>query len=208
MKSHRYSKAALKTTLQLCAATVVVCILAAGFMSKRRAAAEHRNELAEQRFQGARARLDQANDHRALIDQYRDRYAQLVREGLLVRFDRALAGDWFEAALRAMRTGMIDGYVIGKDLPYAGPETAGLTAFRVVAHRLDFTAAAADEDEFGELMNTIEKRVPGTTAQEACSVTRHRQASVDAEPLALRCAVIWYEFAPNSADVAANMGGP
>jgi hypothetical protein len=176
-------------------------------MSTRRAAAEHRNELAEQRTQIARARLDRANENRTLIDTYRDRYDRLVSEGLLVRFDRAVAGDWFDAAIRTRRVGVIDDYVIGKDAPYAGPETAELTAFHVISHRLVFTATVADEDEFADLMNSIEKRVPGTTAQEACSLSRNRQSSGGAAPLAARCALIWYEFIPSNTDLAANAPG-
>lgn len=207
MKAPRYSKAALHGTLQCCAAAIVVCILAAGFASTRRTAAQHRNEVAAQRVRAARSRLDLANEHRALIDQYRDRYRQLVREGLLVRFDRAVAGDWFEAAINTGKGARIDSYVIGKDALYAGSDTAGLSAFRVVSHRLEFKATAADEDEFADLMNSIEKRVPGTTAQEACSVARDRQSSDDGDELALQCALIWYEFAPSTTELTANQPG-
>jgi hypothetical protein len=207
MKAPRYSKAALHRMLQYCAVAIVVCVLAAGFASTRRTAAQHRNELAAQRVRAARTRLDLANDHRVLIDKYRDRYQQLVREGLLVRFDRAVASDWFEAAIDAGNGARIDGYVVGKDALYAGPDTAELSAFRVVSHRLDFNATAADEDEFADLMNSIEKRVPGTTAQEACSVTRDRQSSGDAGQLALHCALVWYEFAPSNTELTANQAG-
>jgi hypothetical protein len=206
MKAPRYSKAALHRTLQCCAAAIVVCALAAGFASTRRTAAQHRNELAAQRVRAARSRLDLANEHRVLIDKYRDRYQQLVREGLLVRFDRAVASDWFEAAINARNGARIDSYVVGKDALYAGPDTAELSAFRVISHRLEFNATAADEDEFADLMNTIEKRVPGTTAQEACSVARDRQSSV-AEELALHCALVWYEFAPSNTELTANQSG-
>jgi hypothetical protein len=206
MKAPRYSKAALHRTLQCCAAAIVVCILAVGFASTRRTAAQQRNELAAQRVRAARARLDLANEHRVLIDKFWDRYQQLVREGLLVRFDRAVASDWFEAAINARNRVRIDRYVVGKDALYAGPDTAGLSAFRVVSHRLEFNATAADEDEFADLMNSIEKRVPGTTAQEACSVARDR-ASGDAEELALHCALVWYEFAPSNTELTANQSG-
>jgi hypothetical protein len=206
MKAPRYSKAALHRTLQCCAAAIVVCILALGFASTRRTAAQQRNELAAQRVRAARARLDLANEHRVLIDKFWDRYQQLVREGLLVRFDRAVASDWFEAAINARNRVRIDRYVVGKDALYAGPDTAGLSAFRVVSHRLEFNATAADEDEFADLMNSIEKRVPGTTAQEACSVARDR-ASGDAEELALHCALVWYEFAPSNTELTANQSG-
>lgn len=204
MRAPRYSKAALHRTLQCCAAAIVVCVLAAGFVSTRRTAAQQRGERAAQRAQTAKSRLDTANQHRILIDKYRDRYQELVREGLLVRFDRAVASDWFEAAIGANNGARIDGYVIGKDALYAGPGTAELSAFRVVSHRLEFNAAAADEDEFADLMNSIQKRVPGTTAQEACSVTRDRQSSGDAEALALHCALIWYEFAPSNTELTAS----
>jgi hypothetical protein len=207
MKAPRYSKAALHRTLQCCAAAIVVCVLVVGFASTRRTAAQHRNDLAAQRVQAARSRLDAANEHRTLIDKYRDRYQQLVREGLLVRFDRAVAGDWFEAALSARSSATIDGYVIGKDALYAGPGTAELSAFRVVSHRLEFNATAADEDEFADLMNAIEKRVPGTTAQEACTVTRNRRSSGDVEDLGVHCALIWYEFAPRNTELTANQQG-
>jgi len=207
MKAQRYSKAALHRTLQYCAAAIVVCILAAGAASTRRTAAQHRNELGAQRVRAARTRLDLANEHRVLIDEYRDRYQQLVHEGLLVRFDRAVASDWFEAAINAGSGARIDTYVVGKDALYAGPETAGLSAFRVVSHRLELNATAADEDEFADLMNSIEKRVPGTTAQEACSVARDRQSSGDADELALHCALVWYEFAPSNTELTANQAG-
>lgn len=203
MKAPRYSKAALHRTLQCCAAAIVVCVLAAGFASARRTAAQHRNDLAAQSVRAARARLDRANEHRELIGKYADRYRQLVREGLLVRFDRAVASDWFEAAINAGNGARIDSYVIGKDALYMGSAAAQLTAFRVVSHRLDFNAAAADEDEFADLMRSIEKRVPGTTAQEACSVTRDR----DSNELALHCALVWYEFAPSNTELAADQSG-
>jgi hypothetical protein len=206
MKAPRYSKAALHRTLQCGAAAIVVCILALGVASTRRTAAQQRNELAARGVRAARARLDLANEHRVLIDKYRDRYQQLVREGLLVRFDRAVASDWFEAAINARNRVRIDSYVVGKDALYAGPDTAGLSAFRVVSHRLEFSATAADEDEFADLMNSIEKRVPGTTAQEACSVTRDHQSG-DAEELALHCALVWYEFAPSNTELTANQSG-
>ena len=204
MRTPRYSKAALHRTLQCCAAAMVVCVLAVGFVSARRTAAQQRGERAAQRAQTAKSRLDAANQHRILIDKYRDRYQDLVREGLLVRFDRAVASDWFEAALTAKNGARIDGYVIGKDALYAGPGTAELSAFRVVSHRLEFNATAADEDEFADLMNSIQKRVPGTTAEEACSVTRDRQSSGDAEALALHCALVWYEFAPSNTELTAS----
>jgi hypothetical protein len=200
MKAARYSKAALHRTLQCCAAAIVVCVLAAGFASARRTAAQHRNDLAAQAVRAARARLDRANEHRELIDKYADRYRQLVREGLLVRFDRAVASDWFEAAINAGNGARIDSYVIGKDALYMGSAAAELTAFRVVLHRLEFNAAAADEDEFADLMRSIERRVPGTTAQEACSATRDR----DSDQLALHCALVWYEFAPSSTELTAS----
>jgi hypothetical protein len=207
MNAPRYSKAALHGTLQYCAAAIVVCILAAGFASTRRTAAQHRNELAAQSVRAARTRLDLANEHRLLIDKYRDRYQQLVREGLLVRFDRAVASDWFEAAIDARNGARIDSYVVGKDALYAGPDAAGLSAFRVVSHRLEFNATAADEDEFADLMSSIEKRVPGTTAQEACSVARDLESSGDAKGLALHCALVWYEFAPSNTELTANQSG-
>jgi hypothetical protein len=207
MKAPRYSKAALHRTLQCCAAAIIVCVLAAGFASARRTAAQHRNDLAAQGVRAARARLDRANEHRELIDKYADRYRQLVREGLLVRFDRAVASDWFEAAIDAGNGARIDSYVIGKDALYMGSAAAELTAFRVVSHRLDFNAAAADEDEFADLMRSIEKRVPGTTAQEACSVTRDRQSIGDSDELALHCALVWYEFAPSNTELTADQTG-
>jgi hypothetical protein len=207
MRSPRYSKAALRRTLQFCAAATSLCVLAAGFAGTRRTAAEHRNELAAQLVRAARTRLDLANEHRALIDRYRDRYQQLVREGLLVRFDRAVAGDWFEAAINAGNNAHIDSYVVGKDAPYAGSGTAELSAFRVISHRLEFNATAADEDEFAGLMNSIEKRVPGTTAQEACSAVRERQPTGDADELSLHCALVWYEFAPSNTELTASESG-
>ncbi len=206
MKSPRYSKEALQSTLRICAAAVVVCVLVVAYVRARRTAAQHRNEFAELSVRNARARLDRANEDRTLIDAYRDPYEQLVREGLAIRFDRAVAGDWFDAAIRTRRGGTIDNYVIGKDALFAGPEIAELTAFRVVSHRLEFKATAADEDEFANLMNSIEKRVPGTTAQEGCSVVRNYVAPV-AEALELHCALVWYEFAPSNIELTANEPG-
>jgi hypothetical protein len=207
MNRPRYSKAALKTTLQACTVLLAACVLIVGLMSTRRTAAEQRDALAEHHVQDARARIARANEHRELIEKYQDRYNQLVREGLTVRFDRAVAGDWFEAAIPALAVGAIDSYVIGKNMPYAGPETVELTAFRVVSHRLDFTATVADEDEFADLMSSIEKRVPGTTAEEACSLIRNRQSSGFAELLAAHCGLIWYEFTPSNTDLTANASG-
>jgi hypothetical protein len=207
MSSARYSKAALHSMLQGCAAALVVCAFAAGLASTRRTAAEHRNEAAAQGVRAARTRLDLANEHRTLIDRYHERYQQLVREGLLVRFDRAVASDWFEAAIKAGNGAHIDSYVVGKDALYAGSGTAELSAFRVVSHRLEFNATAADEDEFADLMNSIEKRVPGTTAQEACTAVRERQPTGDADELSLHCALVWYEFAPSNTELTAGGSG-
>jgi hypothetical protein len=204
MSSSRYSKEALRKTLKLCAASVVGCVLVVAFINNRHSAAALRYERAEQGIQMARSRLERAKEHLALIEKYQARYQQLVGEGLLVRFDRAVAGDWFEAAIPATESGAIDSYVIGKSIPYAGPEAAELSAFRIVAHRLDFTATVAHEDEFAGLMNTLAKRLPGTTAQEACSLTRNRQTSGGAERLAVGCALIWYEFSSDKTDLAAN----
>jgi hypothetical protein len=203
----RYSKAALTAALQSCAALVVVCVLTVGFMSSRRSAAEHRDDVAQQHIRGAKARLAQANEHRDLSEKYQDRYDQLMREGLAVRFDRAVAGDWFEAAIPPMVPGEIDHYVIGKDTPYAGPETADLSAFRVISHRLDFAATVSDEDQFADLTRSIGDRVPGTTAQEACSLARNRDSSGGAALLTVRCALIWYEFSAGNTDLAANSNG-
>jgi hypothetical protein len=194
MKRHRYSKASLRSTLLWCSAAVLACGLTAGFMNLWDARAAHQRELAAQGIHHARARIEQANAHRALIDQYKDRYASLLHEGLTVRFDRSVAGDWFDQAVRGVRSGVIGDYVIGKDIPYAGPETAQLAAFQVISHRLDFNATVADEDEFADLMGTIEKRVPGTTAQEACSLTRTLHSSDAEAELALHCSLVWYEF--------------
>jgi len=216
----RYSKAALTRTLQSCVALAVVCVLMVGFMNSRRTAAENRGVMAEQHVQSARARLDTANAHRELLAKYRDRYNLLIREGLTVRFDRAVAGDWFEAAIPRMAFGEIDGYVIGKNVPYAGPETAELSAFHVTSHRLDFSATVADEDEFADLMSSIGSRLPGTAAQEGCSLVRHSESTGSSPTpsggglkpggdavLAVRCALIWYEFSAGNADLAANSAG-
>ncbi|MDB6085706.1 MAG: hypothetical protein JWN43_3587 [Gammaproteobacteria bacterium] len=208
----RYSKAALTRTLQSCGALVAICVVMVGFMSARRTAAENRGMMGEQHIHDARARLDTANAHRDLLANYGSRYDQLIREGLTVRFDRAVAGDWFEAAIPRMIFGEIDGYVIGKNMPYAGPETAELSAFHVISHRLDFAATVADEDEFTGLMSSLGSRLPGTAAQEGCSLTRHRESrGGSVEPnggamLAARCVLIWYEFSAGNADVAANSG--
>jgi len=206
MKSSRYSAAALAATLKCCVAALIVCILLIGFMRAWRSAAEHRNELASRHIQIARAHLDRANERRALVQKYLAPYNQLIQEGSMQRFDRAAAGDWFEAAIRGPIERTVDGYVIGKDVPYAGDENAELTAFRIVSHPLEFTATVADEDEFAGLMESIETRLPGTTAEEACSLN-HDHQSGRAEPLAVRCSVIWYEFAPNDTVLSANARG-
>jgi hypothetical protein len=102
---------------------------------------------------------------------------------------------------------MIDSYAIGKDALFAGPEAAGLTAFRVVSHRIDFIATVADEDEFADLMASIETHLPGTTAQEACSAARNTLSRDVAAALNLRCALVWYEFAPSNLELTANEAG-
>jgi hypothetical protein len=206
MKSSRYSAAALAATLKCCVAALIVCILLIGFMRAARRAAEHRNELASQRIQVARAHLDRANERRALVEQYLGPYNQLVQEGSMQRFDRAAAGDWFEAAIRGPVERAVDGYVIGKDAPYVGHENAELSAFRIVSHPLEFTATVEDEDEFADMMKSIETRLPGTTAEEACSLHHDRESGRN-EPLAVRCEVIWYEFAPHDAILGANARG-
>jgi hypothetical protein len=207
MRSRRYSKQALRTTLQLCAAAIRACVLAVGFMSTRRTAAEHRNELGAQHIQSARARLARASERLELIEKYQGRYRQLIAEGVLVRFDRSVAGDWFDTAIRASRGGSVDDYMIGKDAPYVGPETSELTAYRVVAHRLEFNAGAADEDDFVELMSALQTHVPGTTAQEACSLTRKAGAGDGAAQLTVKCALIWYEFSTSGGALTATLAG-
>src|ERR1700693_1373709 len=99
MKSRRYSKASLHATLRMCAGALIVCALLVGFMSTRRAAAERRNEISAQRIREARGRLERANENWTLVATYANRYQELIREGLTARFDRAVAGDWFESAL-------------------------------------------------------------------------------------------------------------
>jgi hypothetical protein len=207
MRSRRYSQAALRTTLQLCAAAILLCALAVGFMGTRRTAAEQRNELGAQHIQSARARLARASGRLELIEKYQGRYRQLVSQGVMVRFDRSIAGDWFDMAIGKSHAGSVDEYMIGKDAPYAGPETADLTAFHVVAHRLEFDAGAADEDDFVELMSSIQQRVPGTTAQEACSLTRNRAAGDGAPQLKVKCALVWYEFSSAEGALSANLAG-
>ncbi len=207
MRSRRYSKQALRLTLQLCATAIGVCVLAVAFMSTRRTAAEHRNELGAQHIQSARARLERASERLELIEKYQDRFRQLVAEGVMVRFDRSVAGDWFDAAIRSSHGGSVDDYMIGKDAPYTGPETSELTAYHVVAHRLEFNAGANDEDDFVELMSSIQKYVPGTTAQEACSLTRNRGASDGAAQLTVKCALIWYEFSTSGGALSAALAG-
>jgi hypothetical protein len=207
MRSRRYSKRALRTTLQLCATAIGVCVLAVAFMSTRRTAAEHRNELGTQHIQSARARLSRASERLELIEKYEDRYRQLLAEGVMARFDRSVAGDWFDTAIRLSHGGSVDDYMIGKDVPYTGAETSELTAHRVVAHRLEFNAGASDEDDFVELMNAIEKHVPGTTAQEACSLTRNRGASDGAAQLTVKCALVWYEFSASGGALTATLAG-
>jgi len=56
-------------------------------------------------------------------------------------------------------------------------------------------------------MKSIEARLPGTSAAEACSLSRDRESGLKIEPLALRCNVVWYEFAPPDAALSAKAGG-
>jgi hypothetical protein len=207
MKPQRYSKNALRVTLQSCAAAIIACVLAVGFVSSWRKAAEQRNLQGAEHIQAAKARLARASERLGLIEHFRERYKQLVREGLTVRFDRSVVSDWFDMAIRSIRVGAVDDYKIGPDVPYKGPETDGLTALRVIAHRLEFNANAADEDEFAAMMSAIEGHVPGTTAQEACSLTRTRRANEDVPQLAVNCALIWYEFTPSDAVSSATLAG-
>jgi hypothetical protein len=203
-KSSRYSAAALAATIKYCVAALIVCILLIGIMRARRSAAEHRDDLAAQQIRVARAHVERANERRALTEKYIAPYNRLVREGSMQRFDRAAAGDWFEAAIRGPEDGAVAGYVIGKDVPYAGVENAELSAFRIISHPLEFTAQVDDEDEFVELMKSIETRLPGTSAAEGCSLSRDRESGLSMEPLAVRCNVVWYEFAPTDAALSAN----
>lgn len=207
-QSSRYTAAALAATLKYCGAALIVCILLIGIMRARRSVAEHRDELAAQHIRIARASLDRANERRALTEKYLAPYNRLVREGSMQRFDRAAAGDWFEAAIRGPQDGGVDGYMIGKDVPYAGAENADLTAFRIISHPLEFTAKVDDEDEFVDLMKSIETRLPGTSTAEGCSLSRDRESGLSIEPLAVRCSVVWYEFAPSEAALSANAPEP
>jgi hypothetical protein len=206
-QSSRYTAAALTATIKYCVIALIVCILLIGSMRARRSAAEHRDEVAAQHIRTAKANLDRANERRALTEKYLAPYNRLVHEGSMQRFDRAAAGDWFEAAIRGPEDGAVEGYVIGKDVLYAGAENAELTAFRIISHPLEFTARVDDEDEFVDLMKSIEARLPGTSAAEACSLSRDRESGLKVEPLAVRCNVVWYEFAPPDAALSANAGG-
>jgi hypothetical protein len=207
-KSSRNTAAALAATIKYCVAALIVCILLIGIMRARRSAAEHRNDLAAQHIRIARANVDRANERRALTEKYLAPYNRLVREGSMQRFDRAAAGDWFETAVRGPEDGAVDGYMIGKDVPYLGEENAALTAFRIISHPLEFTAKVDDEDEFVDLMKSIETRLPGTSAAEACSLSRDRESGLRMAPLAVRCNVIWYEFARADAALSANAQEP
>lgn len=206
-QSSRNTAAALAATLKYCVVALLVCILLIGIMRTRRSAAEHRDALAAQQIRIARTNLERANLRRALTEKYLVAYNRMVHEGAMQRFDRAAAGDWFEAAIRGAPDGLVDGYTITKDVPYAGAENAGLTAFRIVTHPLEFTAKVDDENEFVDLMRSIETRLPGTSAAESCSLSRERESGLSAEPLAVRCNVIWYEFAPSGATLSANAAG-
>jgi hypothetical protein len=207
-QSSRNTAAALAATLKYCVAALIVCILLIGIMRARRSAAEHRDELAAQHIRIARASLDRANERRALTEKYLAPYNLMVREGSMQRFDRAAAGDWFEAAIHGPEDGAVDAYMIGKDVPYAGAENAELTAFRIISHPLEFTAKVDDEDEFVDLMRSIETRLPGTSAAESCSLSRDRESGLSIEPLAVQCSVVWYEFAPAEAALSANAPEP
>lgn len=203
----RNTAAALAATLKYCVIALIVCILLIGMMRARRSAAEHRDELAAQHIRVARANLDRANERRALTEKYLAPYNRMVHAGSMQRFDRAAAGDWFEAAIRGAEDGAVESYMIGKDVPYAGAENTELTAFRIISHPLEFTAKVGDEDEFVDLMKSIETRLPGTSAAESCSLSRDRESGLKVEPLAVKCNVVWYEFAPPDAALSANAGG-
>jgi hypothetical protein len=207
-QSSRNTAAALAATFKYCVAALIVCVVLIGIMRARRSVAEHRDELAAQHIRVARASLDRANERRALTEKYLAPYNRLVQEGSMQRFDRAAAGDWFEAAIRGPEEDAVDAYMIGKDVPYAGAESAELTAFRIISHPLEFTAKVDDEDEFVALMKSIETRLPGTSAAEACSLSRDRESGLSVEPLAVRCSVVWYEFAPADAALSANAPEP
>jgi hypothetical protein len=206
-QSSRNTAAALAATIKYCAAALIVCILLIGIMRARRSAAEHRDDLAAQHIRIARAGLDRANERRALTEKFLAPYNRMVHDGSMQRFDRAAAGDWFEAAIRGPEDGAVDGYVIGKDVLYVGAENAELTAFRIISHPLEFSAQVDDEDAFVALMKSIETRLPGTSAAEACSLTRDRESGLRIEPLAVRCNLVWYEFAPADAALSANAQG-
>jgi hypothetical protein len=206
-QSSRNTAAALSAAFKYCVAALVVCILLIGIMRARRSAAEHRDELAAQHIKIARASLDRANERRSLTEKYLAPYTLMVHEGSMQRFDRAAAGDWFEAAIRGPKDGTVDGYVIGKDVAFVGAENAELTAFRIISHPLEFTAKVDDEDEFVDLMKSIETKLPGTSAAESCSLSRDRESGLSMEPLAVRCNVVWYEFAPPDAALSANAQG-
>jgi hypothetical protein len=207
-QSSRNTAAALAAAIKYCVAALIVCVLLIGIMRARRSAAEHRDDLAAQHIRIARAGLDRANERRALTEKFLAPYNRLVREGSMQRFDRAAAGDWFEAAIRGPEDGAVDGYSIGKDIPYVGAENAELTAFRIISHPLEFTAKVDDEDAFADLMKSIETRLPGTSAAESCSLTRDRESGLRMEPLAVRCVVVWYEFAGADAALSANAQEP
>jgi hypothetical protein len=205
--SSRNSARALTATIKYCLAGLIVCILFIGIMRARRNAAEHRDEVAAQHIRSARSNLDRVNERRVLTEKYLVPFNRLVREGSMQRFDRAAAGDWFEAAIRGAEDAGVEGYTIGKDSPYVGVENAELTAFRIVSHPLEFSAKVEDEDEFADLMRSIETKLPGTSAAESCSLSRDRESGLSKEPLAVRCNVVWYEFAPAEVALSANAEG-
>src|ERR1700736_5911639 len=124
MKTSRYSLAALSMTIKSCVAAIVLCALLVGFMHTRRATAEQRNELAAQHILIARAQLSRANERQALVEKYLGPYDRLVHDGSMQRFDRAAAGDWFEGAIRRPGASDVDSYLIGKDTPFNGTESA------------------------------------------------------------------------------------
>jgi hypothetical protein len=206
-QSSRNTAAALAATIKYCVAALIVCILLIGIMRARRGAAEHRDDLAAQHIRIARANVDRANERRSLTEKYLAAYNRMVHEGAMQRFDRAAAGDWFEAAIRGANDGAVDHYVIGKDVPYVGAENAELTAFQIISHPLEFTAKVDDENEFVDLMKSIEARLPGTSAAEACSLNRDRESGLSMQPLAVRCNVVWYEFARTDGALSANAQG-
>jgi hypothetical protein len=198
----RNTKASLTAFLRGCAALLAVfALLAYGAHVRDRRSALQEQQI-EVQLMSARARLRDTDEKVKTVRTYIDRYQDLRQNGVLVPVDRAVNGDWFDAAITALRGGAVDSYVIGREQAFTGGELTGLTAYRVVSRRLDFKAAVRHEDEFAELMSTLAAKLPGIATFEGCALTLDTRNDASVHGLAASCGIVWYEYYKSDSDVA------